>query len=102
MTIPAILIVVIVLGSLYALGLLVYRVLLSVRSLKVEQSTLQSKLANFEPLEQPVEAAIPSSSLPISQVLAKREQLVRARGAKAEERRRKLIERLQTIDLDKR
>jgi hypothetical protein len=102
MTIPTILILVIVLGGLYALGLVGYRVLLSVRSLKTEQSVLESKLANFEPLERPVEAATPSSSLPISQVLAKREQLVRARSAKAEERRRKLIERLQTIDLDKR
>lgn len=93
----------IVLAALYFAGLVGYRLLLSLRSLQSEQQKLQVNLKQLEePIEREFSKATPSNSQPAAQVLAKRKHFLDAKERRAAERRRRLVERLQTLDLDKR
>ena len=92
-----------ILASLYILGLITYRLWLSAKSFKAQRSQLDQKIKLLsQPLERPIEAAKPSAQGDLAELLAKREQDKRQRLQSQERRRRKLIERLQTLDLDKR
>jgi predicted KAP-like P-loop ATPase len=90
-------------GSLYLLGLIAYRLFLSLKVFNQNQSILQSKLDLLaQPIEREFFPATHDGDKPINQVLAKREQIKRQRRLKAEDRRRRLVQHLQSIDLDKR
>lgn len=93
----------IVLAALYLAGLVGYRLLLSLRAFQAEQAKLQAQLKQLEePIEREFNKATPSTSQPAFEVLAKREQFLGAKRRRATERRRRLIQRLQNPDLDKR
>jgi len=90
-------------GSFYLLGLIAYRLFLSLRAFKQNQSMLQSKLDLLaQPIEREFSPATHDGEKPINQVLAKREDFKKQRRLKAEDRRRRLVQHLQSIDLDKR
>lgn len=90
-------------GSLYWLGLIGYRLYLSLKGLQAAGVPLR---ANVELLSNPIErdftAAKNHTTEDLGEVLAKRKQLVRAKRDSSEERRRRLIERLNDMNLDKR
>lgn len=92
-----------VLGAIYFLGQVGYRLSLSVRKLKQNQAKLDQ---NLKLLEQPIERAFakaePSSSKNPLEVIQQRQRFLRAREHRVNERRRRLIQRLQTGNLDKR
>ncbi len=92
-----------ILGSLYWLGLVGYRLLLSLRSLRDASVPLQSNLEKLsDPIEREFTAAKNHTTDDLSEVLAKRKQLKRAKRDSVEDRRRRLIERLNQMNLDKR
>ena len=103
MGIPWFLVMGIVAAAIYFAALVAYRVKLSLQEFNRQQEQLQYKLKQLEePIEREFTKAEPSSTLPAAQVLAKRKQFLDAKEQKATERRRRLVERLQTLDLDKR
>lgn len=90
-------------AAIYFAGLVSYRLNLSLKEFRRHQGQLQDNLKQLEkPIERDYAKAVPSSTVPATQVLAKRKQFLDAKERKASERRRRLVERLQTIDLDKR
>lgn len=90
-------------GSLYWLGLVGYRLLLSLRSLKAAGLPLQANLEQLgDPIEREFTAAKNHTAEDLSEVLAKRKQLNNAKRVASEDRRRRLIERLNQMNLDKR
>ncbi len=90
-------------GSLYWLGLVGYRLLLSLRALQAAGVPLQASLNKLsEPIEREFTAAKNHTVDDLSEVLAKREQLKKAKRDSSEDRRRRLIERLNQMNLDKR
>lgn len=103
MGIPWFLVMGIVAAAIYFAALVAYRVKLSLQDFNRQQEQLQYNLKQLEePIEREFTKAEPSSTLPAAQVLAKRKQFLDAKEQKATERRRRLVERLQTLDLDKR
>lgn len=90
-------------GSLYWFALVGYRLYLSLRGLKIAGVPLKSTLDQLsEPIERDFAPAKNHTTEDLSQVLAKRKQLKRAKQDAAETRRRRLIERLNEMNLDKR
>lgn len=95
--------VVAIFASLYWLALVGYRLLLSLKGLKAAGTPLQISLEKLkDPVEIEFQPATNHTADDLAQVLAKREQLKKAKREVAESRRRRLIERLDEIDLDKR
>jgi hypothetical protein len=92
-----------ILGSLYWLTLVGYRLLLSLKGLKASAVPLNSALEQLaNPIERQFTAAKNHTSEDLAEVLAKREQLKRAKRDSTEARRRRLVERLNQVNLDKR
>ena len=97
------LILAVALVSLYFLGLVLYRLYLSARALKLEVEKSQLLIAQaqeFEALE--IIPAKPSSQDQLATLRVKRRKFVRSREKKAEDRQRRLIERVRDIEIDKR
>lgn len=91
------------LAGLYALSLVLYRLFLSVKSLKREISRTQSllrELMAYEPLE--YTPAQSSGRKDLAEVLMARRAFEKKREAKAEARQRRLVERIARIEIDKR
>jgi hypothetical protein len=91
------------LAGLYALGLVLYRLFLSVKSLAREISqtkNLVAELMSYEPLE--YTPAKPSSRKDLAEVLMARRNFEKSREAKAEARQRRLVQRISRIEIDKR
>ena len=92
-----------ILGSLYWLGLVGYRLTLSLKGLQAAGLPLKASLDQLaEPIEREFHAAKNHTVEDLSEVLAKREQLKKAKRDSSEDRRRRLIERLNQMNLDKR
>ena len=97
------LILAVTLVSLYLLGLVLYRLYLNARTLKLEVEKSQLLIAQaqeFEELE--ITPAKPSSQDQLATLQVKRRKFVRSREKKAEDRQRRLIERVRDIEIDKR
>lgn len=93
----------VILASLYFLGLVGYRLFLSIQAFRKLQAVLSEMVSLLQkPIESEFLAAEPSSSHPIAQVLAKREQFKREQVKHAQARRLRLVKHLETLDLDKR
>lgn len=93
----------IVLASLYLLGLIGYRLFLSLKTFQRHQTELRQKIDLLQrPIEKEFLPAQHAGSDELAEVLAKREQFKRAQVNRAQARRHRLVERLQTLDLDKR
>jgi hypothetical protein len=90
-------------ASLYWLGLVGYRLFLSLKGLQAAGVPLQAKLEQLaDPIEREFTAAKNHTADDLGEVLAKRKQLVRAKRDSSQERRRRLIERLDQMNSDKR
>lgn len=97
------LVVAVSLLSLYALGMVLYRLYLNGIALKreVEQAkSLVSAAKSFDELA--IEPANPSSVDDLQKLLVNRRAFVRQREKKAEERQHRLVKRIRDIDTDKR
>ena len=92
-----------IIGSLYWFALVGYRLFLSLKGLQRAGLPLKSNLEQLaQPIEREFSAAKNTTSDDLGQVLAKRKQLIKAKQDSSEERRRRLIEHLNQMDLDKR
>tara|TARA_B110000305_G_scaffold16050_1_gene14963 strand:- start:33 stop:344 length:312 start_codon:yes stop_codon:yes gene_type:complete len=91
------------LASLYALGLLGYRLLLSARRLSTEiikSKALIEELNNFE-VTIPAKAQVTSGSDLVS-LLGERRRIGQAKEQRGKSRRRRLLQRIKDIEIDKR
>ena len=92
-----------ILGAIYGLALIGYRLVLSYKQLLSEIQQLKSKTESLKQVQElPFETAHFNSADELGELLAKREQYRRAKRHRAEDRRRKLIQHVQDLDLDKR
>lgn len=91
------------LAGIYALGLIGYRLLVSAKELKHELARAESLVDELKQVElEAIERSKPSSGDDFEQLLVNRELLKRARRLRAEQRKRRLIERISSIEVDKR
>jgi hypothetical protein len=89
--------------GLYAIGLIGYRIMLATKKLRTEVARAEGLIDELQNVEyQTVELAKPTSGDDFEQALVNREQLKLSRAKKAEERKRRLIERISSIEVDKR
>jgi hypothetical protein len=92
-----------IIASLYWLVLVGYRLFLSLKGLQSAGVPLKASIELLaDPLERDFKAATNTSSADLGEVLAKREQRKREKRNFQEARRRRLIERLNQMNLDKR
>ena len=91
------------LAGIYALGLIGYRLVVSAKQLKLELARAESLVDELKQVElETIERSRPSSGDDFEQLLVNRELLKRARRLRAEQRKRRLIERISSIEVDKR
>lgn len=91
------------LAGLYVLGLVLYRLFLSMKALALATShtqTLMRDLMAFEPLE--YTPASPTSRIELSKALMERRAFEQSREAKAQARQRRLVKRISNVEMDKR
>lgn len=91
------------LAGLYALGLVLYRLFLSVKALAMATSHTKSlieALMAYEPLE--YTPASPTSRAELSKSLMERRAFEQRREAKAQARQRRLVKRISNVEMDKR
>jgi hypothetical protein len=89
--------------ALYATGLAGYRLLLSLKNLKAEVSrsdSLVKQLQDYPRLD--VIPAQPHGTDDLVTTIAYRRAVIRARRRRAEERQRRLVQRIRDIEVDKR
>jgi hypothetical protein len=92
-----------IVASLYWLVMVGYRLFLSLKGLQAAGVPLKASLDLLaQPLERDYTAARNTTASDLGEVLAKREQRKRAKRDFEEARRRRLIERLNQMNLDKR
>ena len=92
-----------IIASLYWLVLVGYRLFLSLKGLQAAGLPLKATMDLLaDPIERDFTAAKNTTSSELGEVLAKREQRKRAKRDFEEARRRRLIERLNQMNLDKR
>ncbi|MEK9578604.1 MAG: hypothetical protein VW008_04560 [Aquiluna sp.] len=97
------LVLAVALAGIYALGLIGYRLLVSAKELKHELARAESLVDELKQVEQEaIERSKPSSGDDFEQLLVNRELLKKARRLRAEQRKRRLIERISSIEVDKR
>jgi hypothetical protein len=90
-------------ASLYWLVLVGYRLFLSLKGLQAASVPLKATLEQLsDPIEREFTAAKNHSTDDLAEVLAKRKQLIKAKREASQDRRRRLIERLNQMNLDKR
>ena len=92
-----------VLGGLYALGLSAYRIFLAVKAVKKELERAKGFIADIAGTETKDPApASPITHDDLIRVVGERQALKRARARKAEDRQRRLVQRIRDIEIDKR
>jgi len=92
-----------IIASLYWFVLVGYRLFLSLKGLQAAGVPLKASVDLLaQPLEREFTAAKNTTASDLREVLAKREQRKRAKRDFEEARRRRLIERLNDMNLDKR
>jgi len=97
------LLLLVALACLYALALIGYRLLVSTRKLKTEVTRAEGLIDQLQQIEyEQIQRSKPSSGAEFEQLLVNRELLKRSRRQRAEQRKRRLIERISSIEVDKR
>lgn len=92
-----------VLAGLYVLVMQVYRLNLAAKRLSAKATTLKGLLAALQNVtEAQITPATPSTGSEYPQLISKRAALKRNRLLASEARERRLIQRIATIDVDKR
>jgi hypothetical protein len=91
------------LAGIYAIGLIVYRLSLSLKSIKIDSEKLKiaiDSLKNIETTE--IESAETSSVEDLPLLISKRRKILKAKEQRAKARERRLIEHLGSIKIEKR
>ncbi|MEL0316581.1 MAG: hypothetical protein VW991_01870 [Aquiluna sp.] len=89
--------------ALYATGLAGYRLLLSTKNLRAEVSRSESLVKQLRDYpRQEVIPAHPHGTDDLVTTIAHRRAVIRARRRRAEERQRRLVQRIRDIEVDKR
>lgn len=97
------LLVAVLLGALYFLGLTGYRIFLATKKLSSEIARSERMISELTSVETPpIPIVRPNTGDQYLELLANREQLKSSRRKQAEARKRKLIERISSIEVDKR
>lgn len=92
-----------VLGGLYALGLSAYRIFLAVKAVRKELERARGFIADIAGAQTAnPEPATPTTQDDLIRVVGDRQALKRARARKAEDRQRRLVQRIREIEIDKR
>lgn len=94
--------IVLVAASLYAVGLLSYRLCLSLRRLRSLTSETEAKLQAFSAPELEISPAVPSQGADLSEIVMQRRRLLAQKRERARQRERRLIARISSIQIDKR
>lgn len=90
-------------AGLYALGLIGYRLLLSARTLNKEADQARRLMAEVQEFDElPLSRAKPSTGSDLGKLLLERHRLNASKDKRAEERRRRLIQGIREIEIDKR
>lgn len=91
------------LAGIYAIGLIIYRLSLSLKSIKIDSEKLKiaiDSLKNIETTE--IESAETSSVEDLPLLISKRRKILKAKEQRAKARGRRLIEHLGSIKIEKR
>jgi hypothetical protein len=91
------------LGGLYGLGLVLYRLFLSAKSLLraiTHSRALVAEAMAYEPMD--YQPAKPTTAEDLKEVLVARRSFERVQEAKAQARQRRLLKRISHIEIDKR
>ena len=91
------------LAGIYAIGLIVYRLSLSLKSIKIDSEKLKiaiDSLKNIETTE--IESAETSSVEDLPLLISKRRKILKAKEQRAKARERRLVEHLGSIKIEKR
>lgn len=89
--------------ALYLLGLVLYRLWLNSKALMAEIEKAQGLITEaqqFEELE--ITPATPAQQKDLGKLMMKRRRFVSEREKKAEDRQRRLVQRIRDIEIDKR
>ena len=89
--------------ALYATGLAGYRLMLSIKNLRAEVSRTDSLARQLQDYPQPtLTPARAHGTDDLVTTIAHRRAVIRARRRRAEERQRRLVQRIRDIEVDKR
>lgn len=89
-------------AGIYVLVAASYRLVVSLKALKVGVDLTKEKLADFGPDSVEIRGARPSTADDLPKLLRDRRTRVRAKALAAEQRRLRLINRISSINIDKR
>jgi len=89
-------------AGIYVLVAASYRVLVSLKVLKVQVQEATTKLNGFGPDEVEITKAQPSTQADLPKLLRDQRTRVRAKARAKEQRRLRLISRISSINIDKR
>lgn len=91
------------LAAIYFLALVGYRIFLATKKLSSEIARIEHMISELNSVETPpIPVVRPNTGDQYLELLANRELLKSARRKQAEARKRKLIERISSIEVDKR
>ncbi len=92
----------IVAGAVYVLALAGYRLWLALRTLSAEVTGLNAKLSGFGPDEVVIEPASPVYAEDLPRLLSERRAMEKRKAREREERKRRLVARISSINIDRR
>lgn len=91
------------LAGIYAIGLIFYRLSLSLRSIKIDSDKLKLAIESLKDIETPdIKSAQTSSVEDLPSLISKRANILKAKEQRAKARERRLIEHLGSIKIEKR
>lgn len=92
-----------VLGSLYFLGLTLYKLVLSAKSLQAQAKIANATISKVLSVPMPnIEPARPNSQEDLAQLVQERRQREKAKAERKQARQRRLVARIRDIEIDKR
>ncbi|MEY4990726.1 MAG: hypothetical protein RIS08_952 [Actinomycetota bacterium] len=89
-------------AAMYVLSLAGYRLWLALKTLRAEVSGLNGKLAEFGPDEVVIQPASPVFAEDLPRLLSQRRAMEKRKAQEREERRRRLVARISSINIDRR
>lgn len=95
-------ILLLILSAVYLLALAGYRLLLASKDLKLQLGEVLAKLAAFSPAEPEITAAQPVFAEDLPRLLRQRRAMEKRKAREREERKRRLVARISSINIDRR
>lgn len=94
--------VLLIAGAIYLLALAGYRLWLATKTLRSEVSELNGKLSTFGPDDIELKAATPVFAEDLPRLLSERRAMEKRKAQEREERKRRLVARISSINIDRR